>query len=120
MSSPSIVIRQGYEYSSTAYRRTGPGNATVVPIPTGFEAKMIFTPTYDASPVPWTLTSSPPAGLTIDYPDGQIAIYMGATFTASLPLGLRFCWQLQIYDPLNPDAVVFLGNGSGIVSSDSC
>ena len=81
---------------------------------------MIFTPTFDLAVAPWTLTSSPPAGLTIDYADGSIAIYIGATFTATLPAGLRFCWTLSVYDPLNPDSVIFLGGGSGNVSGDSC
>ena len=113
----SIVIRQGFEYSATAYRRTGPNNTTVIPIPTGMEARMTFTPKYGDVVTPWTLTSNPPGGLTIDYPDGEIAIYMGATFTATLPVGLALCWVLDIYDPLNPDAVVFLGTADASVSA---
>jgi len=112
-----IVIRKGFEYSATAYRRSGPNNTIVVPIPTGFEAKMTFTPKYADVVTPWTLTSSPPAGLTIDHPNSEIAIYMGATFTDTLPVGLVVCWVLEIYDPLNPDAVVFLGKGDASVSA---
>ena len=34
-----------------------------------------------------------------------------------LPVGLVVCWVLEIYDPLNPDAVVFLGKGDASVSA---
>lgn len=111
-----LIIHKGAEFSTTALRRTAAcDGGAVIPIPTGFEARMIFRATFGSMAVVFTLTSSPAAGLTIDYPDGSIAIYYGATQTALLTANESLTWVLEAYDPLNLDAVVFLGSGAAVV-----
>lgn len=117
MSQPGVaqlVIRQGDEFTSTAYRRAA-NQTTIIPIPVGFEARMNFAPRYDSPSATIALTSSPAAGLTIDYANGAIAIYVGATVTELLAANVPLVWQIDIYDPLNPDAVIFLGSGTAVV-----
>lgn len=111
-----LVLHKGFEFSTTAYRRLK-DQVTVVPIPTTFEARMTFTAKFGDTFTPLVLTSNPAAGLTLNRPLGSIAIYIGATVTAALTLGLQLNWELNIYDPLNPDAVVFLGSGTATVES---
>lgn len=110
----SLVIHRGAELSTTAYRRLK-DQVTVVPIPAGFQARMTFTAKFGDTFTPLVLTSSPAAGLTINYALGQIAIYIGATVTAAYPVGLQLNWRLDIYDPLNANADVFLGSGTATV-----
>lgn len=111
---PQLVIRQGDEFTSTAYRRAS-NKTTVIAIPAGFQARMNFAPRYDSDTPTIALTSSPAAGLTIDYANGAIAIYIGAIATALLVANTPLVWQIEIYDPLNADAVVFLGEGTAVV-----
>lgn len=109
-----LVIHQGAEFTSTAYRRAK-NQTTIIPIPVGFEARMRIARDYVGAPVIMTLTSSPANGLTINYALGEIAIYLGATVTLPLDPDQKLKWEIDIYDPLNPDAVVFLGSGSASV-----
>lgn len=115
VASQSLVIPQGDEFSATALRRTKPCDGDIIPIPTGFEARMRFATQFGTPVNVFTLTSSPPAGLTIDYANGSIAIYYGATQTALLTPKEALAWQLEIYDPLNADTVVLLGKGTAYV-----
>lgn len=110
----SLVIHKGYELSTTAYRRLA-DQVTVVPIPGTFQARMTFTAKYGDAFAPLVLTSSPAAGLTINYALGSVAILVGATVTAAFALGLQLNWELGIYDPANPDTVIFLGSGTAVV-----
>lgn len=116
MTPSTITIRQGYEFTSTAYRRMGADNSLVVQIPTGYEARMAFAPRYDSTTPAIVLTSSPAAGLTLNRTAGSIAILIGATVTAGLDSNVPLVWDLSIYDPANPDTVVFLGSGTASVS----
>jgi hypothetical protein len=109
-----LTIHQGAEFSSTAYRRAK-NQTTIIPIPVGFEARMRFARDYTGAPVMFTLTSSPAAGLTINYVLGEIAIYLGATVTLPLDPSEKLKWEIEIYDPLDPDVIVFLGSGSASV-----
>lgn len=111
---PQLTIRQGDEFTSTAYRRAK-DQVTVIVIPVGFEARMKFAPRYDSATSTISLTSNPAAGLTLNRAAGSIAIYIGATVTAALVANVPLVWQIEIYDPLNPDAVVFLGEGTAVV-----
>lgn len=110
----ALVLRQGREFTSTAYRRSGANNDIVQPIPGTFQARMRFAPRYDGSDV-LLLTSSPAAGLTINYAAGSIAIYIGATLTAALNANVKLVWDLEMYDPVTPDSVIFLGSGTAVV-----
>lgn len=112
----TITIRQGYEFTSTAFRRSGSNNSLVVQIPTGYEARMAFAPRYDSATPTIVLTSSPAAGLTLNRTAGSIAILIGATVTADLDPNVPLVWDLSIYDPTNPDTVIFLGSGTASVS----
>lgn len=115
MASP-LIIHKGAEFSTTALRRTAAcDGGAVVAIPSGFEARMIFSLQYGPMTEVFTLTSDPAAGLTIDYAHGMISIYYGATQTAALTAGIALTWVLEIYDPLNADAVIFLGSGTAVV-----
>lgn len=109
-----LLIRQGREFSSTAFRR-GENQTTVVPIPAGFEARMKFAPRFDSATSTFALTSSPAAGLTINYAAGEIAIYIGAVATALLNPNVQLLWDIEIYDPLNSNAIVYLGSGTAVV-----
>lgn len=117
MSVSPLEIYVGAQYTTTVYRRTGVQNATIVPIPMGFQARMTFKSKFGDPFTPLVLTSSPAAGLTIDYANGQIAVYIGATVTAAYPVGLALVWRLDIYDPLNADADIFLGSGDIVVKA---
>lgn len=112
-STAQLSLRRGTEFTSTAKRRSGPGGQTVVAIPAGWQARMRFAADYSTA-AEFTLTSSPAAGLTINYPQGTIAIYIGATVVTALLLN-AYVWELDIYDPLVPNSVVFLGSGTAIV-----
>lgn len=58
---------------------------TVIPL-TGYTAQMMIRRTIDASnPSLLTLTSSPPAGLAIDAPNGLITITITAAQVTTLP-----------------------------------
>jgi len=111
-----LVIRQDAEFSITAYRRLA-DQVTVVPIPSTFEARMKFTPKFSDGFTSFVLTSNPAAGLTLNRALGQVAIYIGATVTVTYPVGLQFEWILEIYDPVTPDSVVFLGEGTAVVKA---
>lgn len=108
-----LVIQQGREFSSTAYRRADDA-VTVIPIPAGYEARMKFAARYDGSGS-ISLSSSPVDGLVINYALGEIAIYIGAVETALLNANVKLVWDLEIYDPLVANTVIFLGSGTAVV-----
>lgn len=109
----NLVINQGREFTSTAYRRAA-NRTTVIPIPAGFEARMKFA----RGAVHLLTLDSPAGGLTIDYALGEIAIYLGATITLPLQPTDNVQWDIEVYDPLLPNVVVFLGRGTAVIRAE--
>lgn len=73
-------------------------NHTVIQDLTGWDARMMIRTTRDASGSPLvSLTSTPPAGLTINGPAGQVTVHVGGTATAAYTW-LNGQYDLEVYN----------------------
>lgn len=96
-------------FRGATYRRTVTWkDSNKVPIDlTGYTATLVIRRRVDSTVVV-TLTSSPPAGLTLGGVAGTIAIKIGATQTMTLAIGIDYIWDIRLVQIGDPDEATVL------------
>lgn len=99
MGQAALHVRQGATFRVTFANQDGGGLA--VPL-TGLRAR--FQVGQRGARTLVDLDSATAAGLVVREVAGEIDVELGATVTKALPAG-RFEYDLDLYDPANPDEV---------------
>lgn len=112
----NFEVDQGAVFERTIYRRL---SDKITPVElTNMDARMQIRNGIDATTPLVVLTSNPPAGLTVDEPNGAVAIRIGADVTATFPTDGDLVYDLEVVDRNDPTEVIRLLGGEMRVSAE--